>query len=82
MMTKDSGQVIQAFPLGMGTDVFTSGVTNYEVLQPKILHMNESGTITLSDGVGSVVISAEAGSDWAISNDVKLLTVDVSCLLS
>ena len=58
-MVKESTDIIQAFPLSTGTNVFGSGVTGFEVHKSLIVHMNADGDITLRDGAGgSVVVNA------------------------
>ena len=81
-MVKESTELIQAFPLGMGTEVFASGVTGYEVRRALIVHMNADGDITLHGGAGTVVVNALAGSDWAIDAGTDSIDVSASCIIS
>jgi hypothetical protein len=81
-MVKESTEIIQAFPLGMGTQVFSSGVTGFEIKGSKILHMNEDGDITLHGGSASILVNALAGSDWAIDAGTDYIDVTVSCIIS
>ena len=81
-MVKDSAEIIQAFPLTMGTNVFSSGTTGFEIKSAVIIHMNEDGDITLHSGGNTVVVNAMAGSDWAVSDGVSSIDVSSSCIIS
>jgi hypothetical protein len=81
-MIKESGQIIQAFPLGMSTNVYPSGVTSFEVNKSLIVHIVEDGDITLIGRGNTITVSVLAGSDWAIDRDVELLDVSSSCILT
>jgi len=81
-MVKESTDIIQAFPLGMGTGVFTSGVTGYEIRKATIVHMNADGQIVLHGGSAQVTVDVLAGSDWAIDAGTDSIDVSSACIIS
>ena len=86
MIPSNTQSPVQAFPIKIGTKVFTSGVTAFEVDDDLIIHMNVDGQITCrynSDATpGSITVDAAGGSDWAISRDFDSIDVSVSCIIS
>ena len=81
MIRNGSGN-IQAFPLHLGTNVFASGITGFEIKSGSIVHMNADGNITLNYAGGSVTISTTAGSDWAIGDNIQSIDIDADCIIS
>ena len=86
MIPSNVNDPAQAFPIKTTTAVFSSGVGAYEVKDNLLVHMNEAGRITCyynSDATpGSIVIDADAGSDWAISNNFDSIEIDASCIIT
>jgi hypothetical protein len=74
---------IQAFPLHLGTNVFTSGVTGYEIKSGSIIHMLEDGNVVLNrNGSVAVTVPAPAGIDYVIGDNIQSIDVDASCIIS
>ena len=86
MINSSSNTPVQAFPIETTTAVFTTGTTNYEVKGPLLVHMLADGDITCHYNTGgtpaTVVISAIAGSDFAIANDFDSIDVGANCIIS
>ncbi len=80
-MKKDSGQIIQAFPIQSNTYVGTASGLDVEGFD--IVHCNEDNTLTFEFGVeGTVVVNATAGQDFAIANNCKYLTSSAEVIVS
>jgi len=86
MIKSDVGTPIQAYPLKVSTQVFTTGITGGEIKSPLIVHMNADGNITLHYNTaatpGSIVVPATAGSDWAVDDYFDSIDVDASCIIT
>ena len=86
MIKSNVGEPIQAFPIETTTQVFTSGVTAYEVKGPSLVHMNADGTITChyntDSTAASISVPAAAGSDFVVANDFDSIDVDASCIIT
>jgi hypothetical protein len=81
MIRNGSGN-IQAFPLHIGTNVFSADVTGFEIKSGSIVHMLGDGDITLHYSGGTVVVPAVAGSDWAVGDNIISIDVSTACIIS
>jgi hypothetical protein len=81
-MIRNGAGNIQAFPLHIGTNVFTTNVSGYEIKSGSIVHMLADGNITLNYASGAVVVPAVAGSDWAIGDNIQSIDIDAACIIS
>jgi hypothetical protein len=81
MIRNGSGN-IQAFPLHLGTNVFSGAVTGYEIKSGTVIHMNADGDITLNYQGGSIVIPAAAGSDWVVGDNIQSVDISAACIIS
>jgi len=74
---------IQAFPLHLGTNVFQSGVTGYEIKAGSVIHMLADGNIVLNrNGAVAVTVPAPAGMDYVFGDNIQSIDVDASCIIS
>ena len=81
-MVKNSGQIIQAFPIHGNSMVFTN-VTDFEVRDYSIVHCNEDTTLSFHFGPSNQVnVDAVAGSDWAIGNGCTHIDSTGSVIIS
>ena len=65
-MVKNSGQIIQAFPINGDTAVLANA-SGFEIKEHKIIHCVTDTDLVFHFGPSnSVTINALAGSDWAI----------------
>ena len=82
-MVKNSGEIIQAFPVHGNTMVFSGGVTGFETRDYNIIHCNADCTLTFRFGTAnSVVVDAAAGSDWAIGNSCTSIDATGAVIIS
>ena len=81
MVKKNSGEMVQAFPITASTYVGTPTAFN-----PKgydLVHCNADGDITFDFGnAGTVVISAIAGQDFAIGEGCVAITATAEVAIS
>ena len=73
---------IQAFPLHLGTNVFASGVSGYQIKSGSVVHMNADGDITLNYQGGTVVVPVLAGSDWVVGDNIQSIDISAACIIS
>jgi len=74
---------IQAFPLHLGTNVFQSGVSGFEIKSGSVVHMLADGNVTLNfQGSAAVVVPAPAGMDYVIGDNIQSIGIDASCIIS
>jgi hypothetical protein len=81
-MVKNSGELIQAFPIHGNTQVFAS-VTDFETRDYNIIHCNADTTLTFRFGnSNTVTVDAVAGSDYAIGDGCTSLDSTGSIIIS
>ena len=80
-MIKENSQIVQAFPIKASTYVGTP--TNLDLAGYSIVHVNADAILTFDFGLeGQIVITALAGSDFAIDEACETLTATAECLVS
>jgi len=80
MVKKNSGEIIQAFPITSSTYVGTP--TSFDPRGYDIVHCNADAELTFNFGAGSVVINALAGQDFAIGEGCVGITATAEVVIS
>jgi hypothetical protein len=81
MVTKDAGQIIQAFPITGATYVGTP--TDLNPKGYSLVHCNADVSLTFDFGsAGTVVVSGAAGQDFAIGKGCVGITADGEVVIS
>ncbi len=79
-MVKVANDIIQAFPISERTYV---GVPSGYTAGGSVLHVVEDGDITFDFGTrGMVTLSAIAGQDFALDDDIQSITATGMCWIS
>ena len=81
MVVKNSGEIVQAFPITAGTYVGTPSAISAKGYT--LVHCNEACDVTFNFGVkGTVVVSATAGMDFAIGEGCETITATGEVIIS